>query len=79
MFLTIFASGCDVSDRYVYVKPTYPAIPAELTEACRDPGVGSIQTVQEAVTVIGENRVYAACSRRKHRDMVAFHLSVVGE
>lgn len=74
--LTTLLSACATSGSPVAVAPNLPPIPANLVTECRDPGVGGIATVGDAVTVLGENRVYAACNLRKHRDMKSFYESV---
>lgn len=76
--LTLPVVGCSTSGN-VAVAPDLPELPAELVVECPDPGVRPIATVGNAVTVISENRLYAACSRRKHRDVVGFYQNVRSE
>ena len=76
MCLTALLSGCATSGSPVAIAPDLPDIPPALQAECVDPGVASIATVGDAVTVIGENRVYAACNKRKHRDMKEFYRGV---
>lgn len=69
VFLMIFASGCATSgDVPVTIAPVLPDIPPELAKECPDPGVD-----EDSFVALAENRVYAACSRRKHRDAVLFY------
>ena len=67
----LFVSGCATSGSPVAIAPDLPDIPARLESECPDPGVA-----EEAVTAVAENRVYAACNKRKHRDMKSFYRGV---
>lgn len=74
--LPMLLSACVQSGSPVAIAPNLPPLPANLKAECRDPGIKGINTVGEAVTVLGENRVYAACNLRKHRDTKSFYESV---
>lgn len=76
-FLGLILSGCETSGS-VAIPPQLPDVPPPLRQFCVDPGVPDIDTVDQAVTVIADNRVYAACERRKHRDLLA-HVDNVRE
>ena len=70
--LMLSGAACKTSDDLnVAVAPDIGDVPPDLQEVhdCPDPGVGPIKTVDDAVNVIGSNRVYAACNRRKFQDM----------
>lgn len=69
-------SGCATSGSPVALAPDLPDLPAHLEQDCVDPGVGPVNNVGDAVTVIGANRVYAACERKKHRDTKTFYRNV---
>jgi hypothetical protein len=58
-------------DTPVATPPKLGDVPPDLQEVhdCHDPGVGPINTVSEAVNVIGANRIFAACNTKKFRDM----------
>lgn len=75
--LPMLFGGCATSSNGpVAVRPALPDPPAALQTSCRDPGVPDIQTVADAVRVIGQSRVYAACGNRKARDLLTFYRDV---
>lgn len=53
------------------MKPDLPAAPSALETECPDPGVAA-----NAIVAVAENRTYAACNKRKHRDFSAFYRNV---
>ena len=76
VFLTVLLNGCATSGSPVAIAPQLPDIPPALESECVDPGVGPVTSVGEAVAAVGQNRVYAACNKRKHRDMKGFYRGV---
>ena len=69
--------GCATSDKpVVAVRPNLPPLPATLKTDCVDPGVRDIDNIEQAVDVIGANRLYAACEKRKHRGTTQFYEDV---
>lgn len=69
-------AGCTTFSGPVAVAPALPDIPAKTAAECRDPGVPPVGSVKDAVTVIGGNRLYAACYKRQFRNMKAFYRTV---
>ncbi len=69
--LPIFVSGCNTSSR-VAIAPQLPDIPPKLRAYCADPGVPDVA----AESIIAWNRTYAACEKRKHRDIATFYDTV---
>jgi hypothetical protein len=67
--LGLILSGCATSGS-VAVPPQLPDVPPPLRQFCVDPGVPDIDSVDQAISSIADNRVYAACERRKHRDLL---------
>ena len=76
MFLALQLSACATSGSPPAVAPVLPELPGGLAAECPDPGVGPIDTVEQVVREIGNQRVYAACSKRKHRDIKLFYRDV---
>ena len=71
--MTVYLSGCATSGEKVAVPPDLPPLPANLETYCEDPGVSSLANLDEAVKVVGDTRLYAACEKRKHRDAIAHY------
>ena len=75
--LSLPLTACVTSNKApVAVAPILPPLPAKLETECVDPGVNYISQVDEAVAELGKNRLYAACSVRKHRDIKKFYSDV---
>ena len=74
--LALLLTGCATSGSPVAVAPVLPDVPVPLATECGDPGVGEVADVAGAVREIGNQRLYAACSKRKHRDIKTFYRGV---
>lgn len=72
LFLATSLSGCaSFGSAPVAVGPVLPDLDARDVSKCRDPGVPEVATVEDAVSVIGSTRVYAACERKKRENVIA--------
>ena len=76
--LSPLLTGCLASSDggKVAVAPYIPPIPSKLREPCADPGVSAIASTDDAVEVIGANRSYAACYKRKWNGVVGLYQNV---
>ena len=76
--LPMFLTGCGlfVERPPLAVAPQLPDLPDNLAQPCRDPGVRDVQTVADATSAIADNRRFAACANRQHRDTIRFYEAV---